>query len=94
MAAFKTKTCADLDQAQLMRPDSYECEECVKQGSTWIHLRKCQECGATLCCDSSPNQHARKHFHKTKHPVVIRAEPEEKWAWCFKHALFTDNFYE
>jgi len=94
MAELRTKSCYDLDNVELRRPDKHACEECVKQGEKWVHLRKCQDCGATLCCDSSPNQHARKHFYKTRHPVIISAEPGEKWAWCFKHTLFTDNFYE
>ena len=48
-----------------------------------MHLRTCQECGITLCCDSSPNQHASKHAHQTGHPVVISAEPGERWLWCY-----------
>jgi len=77
MAEFRAKTCYDLERVELKRPDKYECEECVAKGEKWVHLRKCQECGLTLCCDSSPNQHARKHFHNTKHPVLISAEPGE-----------------
>jgi hypothetical protein len=48
-----------------------------------MHLRTCQECGATLCCDSSPNQHASKHARAAGHPVVISAEPGERWLWCY-----------
>ncbi len=62
---------------------SYECEECVKSGDDWVHLRTCQTCGVTLCCDSSPNKHATKHAMKSGHPVVISAEPGERWAWCY-----------
>ena len=64
---------------------TYECEECVKTGDKWVHLRTCQECGMTLCCDSSPNKHATKHA-KThpEHKVVISAEPNERWAWCYE----------
>lgn len=60
-----------------------ECEECIKSGDEWVHLRTCQTCGATLCCDSSPNQHASKHAHHSQHPVAISAEPGENWAWCY-----------
>ena len=60
-----------------------ECAECVKTGSGWVHLRTCQECGATLCCDSSPNRHASKHARSTSHPVVASAEPGERWLYCF-----------
>lgn len=59
------------------------CEECVKTGSPWVHLRTCQTCGVTLCCDSSPNRHARRHAHGSKHPVVASAEPGERWLYCY-----------
>ena len=64
-------------------PAAHECEECVKIGDRWVHLRTCQECGVTLCCDSSPNRHARRHYHQTHHPVIRSAEPEESWLYCF-----------
>jgi len=60
-----------------------ECEECVKIGSTWVHLRTCQTDGATRCCDSSPNRHASKHAAAAKHPVVASAEPGERWLYCY-----------
>src|SRR5437868_15544215 len=53
-----------------------ECAECVKIGSQWVHLRTCQQCGATLCCDSSPNQHASKHAHATKRSEERRVGKE------------------
>lgn len=59
------------------------CVECVKTGSQWVHLRTCQTCGQTHCCDSSPNQHATKHFQQTEHPVIASAEPGERWLWCY-----------
>lgn len=61
----------------------HECEECVKTGSHWVHLRTCQTCGATLCCDSSPNRHASKHAATSSHPVVASAEPGESWLYCY-----------
>ncbi len=61
----------------------YVCEECIKTHSSWMHLRTCQTCGATLCCDSSPNQHASKHSHTSGHPVVCSSEPGERWLWCY-----------
>ena len=64
-------------------PRRYECDECVKIGSRWVHLRTCQTCGATLCCDNSPNRHARKHAGATHHPVFASAEPGERWLYCF-----------
>ncbi|MCA1586767.1 MAG: UBP-type zinc finger domain-containing protein [Acidobacteria bacterium] len=59
------------------------CEECVKTHARWVHLRTCQECGVTLCCDSSPNKHASKHARTSRHPVVASAEPGEQWLYCF-----------
>lgn len=67
-----------------------ECAECVKIGSQWVHLRTCQQCGATLCCDSSPNQHASKHARATKHPVVTSEEPGERWLYCYPDDMFAE----
>ncbi|CAM3447759.1 UBP-type zinc finger domain-containing protein [Zobellia roscoffensis] len=62
---------------------AHECEECIKTGDNWVHLRTCQICGITLCCDSSPNQHASKHAASTNHPVISSAERNERWLWCY-----------
>jgi len=59
------------------------CEECLKTGSHWVHLRLCLACGHVGCCDSSPGRHATKHFHQTSHPVMASYEPGERWAWCY-----------
>jgi hypothetical protein len=59
------------------------CDECVKIGASWVHLRTCQDCGATLCCDSSPNRHASGHARRSKHPVVASAEAGERWLYCY-----------
>jgi len=59
------------------------CEECVKQGTDWVHLRTCQTCGITLCCDSSPEKHMSQHFQIKAHPVVISSEPGERWLYCY-----------
>jgi Zn-finger in ubiquitin-hydrolases and other protein len=67
-----------------------ECEECVKIGARWVHLRTCQECGATLCCDSSPNRHATRHANASGHPVVASAEPGERWLYCYVDDAFTE----
>jgi hypothetical protein len=74
----------------LKQPKEYVCEECVKHGGRWVHLRTCQECGVTLCCDSSPAQHASKHAYETGHPVVISAEPGERWLWCYVDEQMVD----
>jgi hypothetical protein len=67
-----------------------ECEECVKIHSHWLHLRTCQTCGVTLCCDSSPNRHASKHARAVGHPVVASAEPGERWLFCFPDDAFAE----
>jgi hypothetical protein len=69
---------------------THECEECVKMGSRWVHLRTCQTCGTTLCCDSSPNRHASKHARASSHPVIASAEPGERWLYCFPDDAFAE----
>lgn len=64
------------------------CEDCLKMGGEWVHLRTCLTCGHVGCCDSSPNRHATSHFHTTGHPCVASAEPEETWSWCYIHERF------
>lgn len=59
------------------------CDECVTTGSSWVHLRTCQTCGGTRCCDSSPNRHASKHARSSGHQVIASAEPGERWLYCF-----------
>ena len=66
----------------------YKCEECMKTGGKWVHLRTCQTCGVTLCCDTSPSKHMTQHFNETGHPVVISAEPGENWLWCYEDEAF------
>ena len=72
----------------IKKPRRRECEECVKIGAVWVHLRTCQDCGATLCCDSSPNRHATKHARASQHPVAASAEPGERWLYCFVDEQF------
>ena len=59
------------------------CQECLKTGDTWVHLRLCLTCGHVGCCDSSKNKHATRHFHATKHPLIRSIEPGESWLWCY-----------
>ena len=72
------------------RPERRECVECLKTGATWVHLRTCQECGATHCCDESPNKHATAHAHASGHPVIASAERGERWVYCY----LDDDFAE
>ena len=67
----------------LLHAKRLECDECVKSGDTWVHLRTCQSCGTTLCCDSSPNRHATRHAQVSGHPVVESVEPGERWLYCY-----------
>ena len=64
-------------------PRTPGCEECLKAGTSWVHLRLCLTCGHVGCCDSSPGRHATHHYHKTTHPVMASYEPGERWAWCY-----------
>src|SRR6185437_5053573 len=74
-------TCSHLDQIKDVRPGTPDgCEECLKTGDQWVHLRLCMECGHVGCCDSSKNRHATKHFHKTKHPIIRSFEPDDPGA--------------
>jgi uncharacterized UBP type Zn finger protein len=64
------------------------CEECLKMGDSWVHLRICLTCGHIGCCDVSKNKHATKHFHETGHPIVKSFEPGEDWLWCYADEVF------
>jgi hypothetical protein len=75
---------------KLKHPTELVCEECIKTGDEWLHLRTCQTCGATLCCDSSPNTHMTKHNLNTQHQVVISAQPGERWIYCYPDDLFVE----
>jgi hypothetical protein len=85
------QTCAHLEAIETVKhPQKRECEECVKIGDSWVHLRTCQTCGVTLCCDSSPNRHASKHARAVSHPVIASAQPGERWLYCFVDEAFAE----
>ncbi len=75
--------CTHLDTVQNVEPSSDGCEDCLKTGGTWIHLRMCQQCGHVGCCSESPNYHSLVHFKDTGHPLMRSFEPGEDWFWCF-----------
>jgi uncharacterized UBP type Zn finger protein len=78
--------CTHLDQITVAKPDRSEvegCEECLKIGATWVHLRVCRTCGKIGCCDSSPNRHATAHVQESDHPIVSSLEPGEDWTYCY-----------
>ena len=83
--------CTHLNQVLDVTPRTPQgCEECLKTGSHWVHLRLCLECGHVGCCDNSPNRHATRHFHTTSHPLVRSFEPDEDWAWCYVDEIFME----
>jgi uncharacterized UBP type Zn finger protein len=79
--------CSHLNEIRIKSTDTHVCEDCVKVGDTWVHLRLCLECGHVGCCDSSKNKHATKHFHRTKHALIRSIEPGEAWVWCYVDQL-------
>ena len=84
-------TCSHIEQIdEVKRPHKRQCEECVAIGSQWVHLRTCQTCGATLCCDSSLNRHASRHAQTSSHPVIASAERGERWLYCFPDDAFAE----
>src|SRR5881409_1569880 len=87
-----TETCAHVTAITAIKhPRRAECDECVKIGASWVHLRTCQECGTTLCCDNSPNRHATKHARASGHPVIASAEPGERWLYCYPDDAFAED---
>ena len=84
-------TCSHIQALDRVKtPKGRECEECVKLKSSWLHLRTCQDCGVTLCCDSSPNRHASKHARASGHPVIASAESGERWLYCFPDDAYAE----
>lgn len=81
-------TCTHFQHAGEAKPNTNGCEECLKSGDSWVHLRMCLTCGHVGCCDSSKNKHATKHFHATHHPVMQSIEPGETWRWCYVDEVF------
>jgi uncharacterized UBP type Zn finger protein len=81
--------CTHLDQIQITElPESVEgCEDCLRTGDPWLHLRICLECGKVGCCDDSPNRHASAHARSSGHPIIRSIEPREDWSWCFLDEL-------
>ena len=84
MQMLRRKRCEHTDQIrEAVTPSAQGCEECLRMGATWVHLRECLTCGHIGCCDASPNKHATKHFHASGHPIIQSFEPGEDWRWCY-----------
>jgi hypothetical protein len=75
--------CTHLNQIKTDKPRARGCEECLKMGDTWVHLRLCRTCGHVGCCDDSPGRHASAHHAQSGHPIMRSIEPGERWGWCF-----------
>jgi uncharacterized UBP type Zn finger protein len=75
--------CTHTDQINDVSPNTNGCEECLKVGGKWVHLRLCLTCGHVGCCDASVGKHATKHFRATNHPIMQSIEPGESWGWCY-----------
>lgn len=85
------QSCAHLAAVGEVKPShTHQCEDCLKIGGTWVHLRTCQSCGGTRCCDSSPHRHASKHARASHHPVIASAEVGERWLYCYPDDAFVE----
>jgi hypothetical protein len=82
-------SCSHLDTIAFARlpPSIAGCEDCLRIGARWLHLRMCTSCGGIRCCDDSPNRHAAAHHRSVGHPIIRSAEPGEDWFWCYEEEL-------
>jgi len=84
-----TGSCAHVDRLPEVLPSTKEgCEDCIREGTRWVHLRECLSCGHVGCCDNSPRRHATAHWDTVRHAVVRSFQPDEEWAWCYPDELF------
>lgn len=82
--------CEHVSSIVKVTPSAAGCEDCLKIGGKWVHLRICQNCGHVGCCDNSPNRHATGHYRSIGHPVIKSFEPGEPWGYCYPD----DSFFE
>lgn len=76
---------------QSMTPHGAVCEECMRNGTTWVHLRMCRICGHVGCCNSSQMKHATAHNHATGHDIVQSMEPTDgDWNYSYVKNDFID----
>jgi uncharacterized UBP type Zn finger protein len=78
--------CSHLESVKVLElPNSVAgCEDCLREGGAWLHLRICLSCGRVGCCDDSPNRHATAHYAGSGHPLIRSLEPGEDWSWCYE----------
>jgi hypothetical protein len=86
----KMDGCSHLTSIKKVTPSARGCEECLKMGSSWLHLRLCRSCGHVGCCDQSPNKHATAHFHAVHHPIIEGYDPPEGWGYCYVDDVFIE----
>ena len=82
--------CSHLDSLREVTPSADGCEDCLKIGGSWVHLRLCRACGHVGCCDQSPNRHATAHFQASGHPIVQSFEKGEDWIWCYIDEVYLE----
>lgn len=83
-------SCTHLGQIRKVTPSADGCEDCLKIGDTWVHLRLCLSCGHVGCCDDSKNKHATRHYRATRHSIIKSLEDDEDWVWCYLDKTFVD----
>ena len=88
---LNTKDCGHISTIQDVVPSAEGCEDCLKIGDEWVHLRLCLTCGYVGCCDDSKNKHATRHHHETGHPMIVSYEEGENWVWCYDDDLGFDT---
>lgn len=86
--------CEHLSEIREVTPSADGCEDCLKIGGRWVHLRLCEICGHVGCCDNSPNRHATKHYNATEHPIMKSFEPGEDWGFCYPDDMFFERLPE
>jgi hypothetical protein len=85
-----SESCSHTGEIHDVTPSAKGCEECLKTGDWWVHLRLCRICGHVGCCDDSPNRHATAHHHATAHPIIEGYDPPEGWGWCYVDEIFVE----
>lgn len=86
--------CEHVAEIKAVSPSADGCEDCLKIGGQWVHLRLCESCGHVGCCDNSPNRHATKHYHESTHPIIKSFEPGEDWGFCYPDDMFYERLPE
>lgn len=88
IACTMAEACTHLDTVEAVTPSSPGCEDCLRTGGRWVHLRLCMRCGHVGCCDNSPSKHATAHWREhPDHPLIRSYEPDEDWWWCYPDRL-------